>query len=64
MNARLLPRLRGLCHGRNLVIGLPMVWLFVLSAAPLLIVLNISMAEMEIASVTSVWQWVDHVLTN
>ncbi|MEW5769415.1 MAG: ABC transporter permease subunit [Pseudomonadota bacterium] len=50
-------------RGRHLVIGVPMLWLFLLSAAPLLIVLNFSLSEMEIASVASLWQWADGVLT-
>lgn len=56
-------RLRGFCTGHRLVIGVPMVWLFVLSAAPLLIVLNFSLSEMEIASVASLWNWTDNALT-
>ncbi len=56
-------RLHNVLNGRNLVIGVPMLWLFVLAAAPLLIVLNFSLAEMEIASVSSLWTWADNVLT-
>lgn len=56
-------RLRSACTGRRLVIGVPMLWFFVLSAAPLLIALNFSLSEMEIASVASLWTWVDNALT-
>jgi putrescine transport system permease protein len=63
MIANLMPRLRGLFRGRNAVILVPMVWLFLLSAAPLLIALNFSFSEMEIASVASMWKWADDALT-
>lgn len=63
MMPNLSSRIRGLCTGHRLVIGVPMVWLFVLSAAPLLIVLNFSLSEMEIASVASLWNWSDNALT-
>ncbi|MHB9021465.1 MAG: ABC transporter permease subunit [Halothiobacillus sp.] len=59
----ILPRIRGLFTARNLVISVPMVWLFVLAAAPLLLVLNISLAHMDITSVSSLWHWSDGVLT-
>lgn len=48
---------------RHVIIGIPMVWLFVLAALPLLIVLDISLAEMNITSVSSLWHWADDVLT-
>lgn len=57
------PRLQGLFTARNLVIGIPMVWLFALAAAPLLIVLDISLANMNITSVSSLWHWADGELT-
>jgi len=63
MIVKLLPRLRRSCTGSRLVIGLPMIWLFLLAAAPLLIVLNYSLAEMDVASVNSLWQWADQALT-
>lgn len=63
MIADLLPSARRLFNGRNLVIWVPMLWLFVLSAAPLLIALNFSLSEMEIASVASLWSWVGSALT-
>ena len=62
MIVKLLPRLRRSCTGSRLVIGLPMIWLFLLAAAPLLIVLNYSLAEMDVASVNSLWQWADQAL--
>lgn len=58
-----LSRVRSFLSGRNLVIGVPMVWLFVLSAVPLLIALNFSLSEMEIASVASLWKLSDNALT-
>ena len=58
-----LPRLQGLFTVRNLVIGIPMVWLFALAAAPLLLVLDISLADMNITSVSSLWHWADDELT-
>jgi len=57
------PRLQSLFTARNLVIGIPMVWLFALAAAPLLIVLDISLANMNITSVSSLWHWADDELT-
>jgi len=63
MIVKLLPRLRRSCTGSRLVIGLPMIWLFLLAAAPLLIVLNYSLTEMDVASVNSLWQWADQALT-
>jgi len=59
----LLPRLRGLFTGRNLVIALPMVWLFALAAAPLLIALDFSFSEMGIVYVNPLWEWVGSKLT-
>lgn len=59
----LLPRLRGLFTGRNLVIALPMVWLFALAAAPLLIALDFSFSEMGVVYVNPLWEWVDSKLT-
>lgn len=50
-------------RGRNFVILVPMIWLFLLAAAPLLIALNFSFSEMEIASVASLWKWADSALT-
>ncbi|MDR3390774.1 MAG: ABC transporter permease subunit [Sulfuriferula sp.] len=63
MLARLISRFRSVFRGRNAVILVPMLWLFVLSAVPLLIVLNFSFSEMEIASVASIWKWADDALT-
>ena len=58
-----MPRLRRLFTVRNLVIGIPMIWLFALAAAPLLLVLNISLAHMDVTSVSSLWHWADNELT-
>ncbi|ANJ67491.1 putrescine ABC transporter permease PotH [Halothiobacillus diazotrophicus] len=58
-----LSRFRNLFTARTLVIGVPMVWLFALAALPLLIVLDISLAHMNITSVSSLWQWSDDELT-
>lgn len=63
MIATLLHRIRFPFRGRNVVIMVPIIWLFLLSAAPLLIALNFSFSEMEIASVASLWKWVDSALT-
>ena len=59
----IVPRLQGFFTVRNLVIGIPMVWLFALAAAPLLLVLDISLAHMDITSVSSLWHWADDELT-
>lgn len=59
----ILLRIHGLFTVRNLVIAVPMVWLFALAAAPLLLVLDISLAHMNITSVSSIWHWADDELT-
>ncbi len=63
MSIKCLQGMRGRFSSSTLVIGVPMLWLFFLAAAPLLIVLNFSLAEMDIASVGSLWHWVDDALT-
>jgi len=63
MIKKLHSRLKPYFTGRQFVIGVPYVWLFLLTAAPILIVLKISFAEMDVASVTSLWAWVDNALT-
>ncbi|MES2180840.1 MAG: ABC transporter permease subunit [Pseudomonadota bacterium] len=49
--------LHSLTQGRRLVIGLPYAWFLLLAAVPLLIVLKISMSEMEATSVSSMINW-------
>lgn len=49
--------LRSLIQGRRLVIGLPYAWFLLLAAVPLLIVLKISVSEMEATSVSSMFNW-------
>jgi putrescine transport system permease protein len=60
---KLFLRMSGFFNGRNWVIGVPMLWFVVLSAIPLLIALNFSLSEMEIASVASLWKMADNALT-
>lgn len=48
---------RGLFQGNKLVIGIPYGWFILLVAIPLLIVLKISLSEMEQASVSSMISW-------
>lgn len=55
--------LQGVFSVRSLVIGIPMVWLVVLAALPLLLVLEISFAHMQITSVSRLWHWADDELT-
>ncbi len=49
--------LRGLLDGRHVVIGVPYFWFLLLAAIPLLIVLKISLSEMEATSVSSMIDW-------
>ena len=63
MIANPLPRMRNLLTGRNLVIGVPMIWLFLLAAAPLLIALDFSFSEMGIVYVNNLTSWADNTLT-
>ena len=49
--------LRKLFSGRHAVIGVPYIWFFLLAAVPLLIVLKISLSEMEATSVSSLISW-------
>jgi putrescine transport system permease protein len=46
-----------LFNGRHLVIGVPYLWFLILALVPLLIVLKISMSEMEATSVSSMISW-------
>jgi putrescine transport system permease protein len=48
---------RGLLQGNKLVIGVPYGWFILLVAIPLLIVLKISLSEMEATSVSSMISW-------
>lgn len=49
--------LRSLIDGRHLVIGVPYVWFLMLALVPLLIVLKISLSEMESTSVSNMVDW-------
>ena len=49
--------LRSFLDGRHIVIGVPYLWFVLLAAVPLLIVLKISMSEMEATSVSSMLDW-------
>ncbi|MGZ8251057.1 MAG: ABC transporter permease subunit [Methylophilaceae bacterium] len=46
-------------NGRRLVIGVPYLWFIMLAAIPLLIVLKISLSEMEDTSVSSMINWAE-----
>lgn len=61
--SRLVFRLGSAFSARHLIIAIPMIWLFALAAAPLLLVLNISFAHMDFTSVSSLWHWADDELT-
>ena len=45
--------------GRRLVIGVPYLWLLVFFMLPFLIVLRISVSEMDGAKLSELWTWVD-----
>lgn len=49
--------LRSFTQGRQLVIGVPYLWFVLLAAIPLLIVLKISLSEMEATAVSSMISW-------
>ncbi|MEO6118595.1 MAG: ABC transporter permease subunit [Methylotenera sp.] len=55
--AKLYSYLRSFLDGRHIVIGVPYLWFLLLAAVPLLIVLKISMSEMEATSVSSMLDW-------
>ena len=55
--------LRDLRHGRTLVIGVPYLWFALLALVPLLIVLKISLSEMEATSISSMISWTDGLPT-
>jgi putrescine transport system permease protein len=46
-----------LLNGRNIVIGVPYFWFLLLAAVPLLIILKISLSEMEATTVSSMIDW-------
>ncbi len=48
---------RGLLDGRNAVIAVPYFWFLLLAAVPLLIILKISLSEMEATTVSSMIDW-------
>lgn len=58
----LMTRLRGLFAGRSLVIGTPLLWLLVFFLLPFLIVLRISLAEMEGAAVSDLFTYANSEL--
>jgi len=49
--------IRGLFSGNKLVIGIPYAWFALLVAIPILIVLKISLSEMEMTSVSNMIDW-------
>ncbi|HET6721032.1 MAG TPA: ABC transporter permease subunit [Rhodocyclaceae bacterium] len=59
--ATLLPRKRWRPSGRHAIIGLPFVWLLLMTAIPCLIILQFSVSQMEIASIGKPWRYVDGV---
>jgi putrescine transport system permease protein len=54
---------QSLFSGNKLVIGIPMGWFLLLVAIPLLIVMKISLSEMEATSVSSMISWTDGLPT-
>lgn len=54
---QLIQYFRGLFQGNKLVIGIPYGWFILLVAIPLLIVLKISVSEMQATSVSSMISW-------
>jgi putrescine transport system permease protein len=51
--------LRSVLQGHRLVVGVPLGWFILLVAIPLMIVLKISLSEMEVTSVSSLISWSD-----
>lgn len=49
--------------GRQFVISVPFLWLLLLTLVPILIVLRISLSEMDIASVANILTWAENTLT-
>ena len=49
--------LHNLRHGRSVVIGVPYLWFIMLALAPLMIVLKISLSEMQSTSVSNMIDW-------
>jgi len=48
-----------LLNGRNIVIGVPYLWFLLLAAVPLLIILKISLSEMESTTISNMIDWRD-----
>jgi putrescine transport system permease protein len=48
-----------LFNGRNIVIGVPYLWFLLLAAIPLLIILKISLSEMESTTISNMIDWRD-----
>lgn len=57
------PRRHGLKWSERSVVGLPYLWLLAFFLLPFLIVLKISVSEMEVVSFTPLVQWLDGVLS-
>jgi putrescine transport system permease protein len=56
------PRRRGLRWGERSVVGLPFAWLLLFFLLPFLIVLKISVSEMEMVTFKDLFTWADGVL--
>lgn len=56
-SSRISSALRKLIGGRHFVIGVPYFWFLILALVPLLIVLKISLSEMESTEVSSLIEW-------
>jgi len=54
---------QGLFQGNKLVIGIPYGWFMLLVAIPLLIVMKISLSEMEATSISSMISWTNGLPT-
>lgn len=50
-------------QGRHFIIGVPFGWLLLMTAIPCLIILQFSISQMEIASITKPWGFVDGVFS-
>ncbi len=55
--------LRRYISGRQLVIGVPYFWFLMLAAIPILIVLKISLSEMDVTSISNIINWSSTGLT-
>jgi putrescine transport system permease protein len=49
--------------GRHFIVGLPFGWLLFMTAIPCLIILQFSLSQMEIASVSKPWSYVDGIFS-